>query len=371
MIYLDYAASSPVDDEVLKVFCKANIKYFANPNSFHRLGLEAKERLDKASHHILSDLNLQDYEIIYTSGASESNNLVIKGIAQRYKNRGKHIILGCLEHNSIISAAGALEGYEIDIVSVNKDGLIDMDELKELMREDTILVSICSVDSELGIRQPIEEIIQLLEQYPNCYFHSDASQAIGKCSIDYSNIDLLTLTPHKFYGINGFGALIKKKNIGLKPLIDGGRSTTVYRSGTPVIGGVIALEKALELSIINQQDRYNYIVQLHDMIIKQLKTYKNIHINSNEHSVPNIINFSIKNTRSSQIIDQLEAKEIYLSAKTSCCPQNTPSKLVYALTHDRSLALSSIRLSLSHLTTIDEVKTFLEVFEEVMNNGKI
>lgn len=371
MIYLDYAASSPVDEEVLKVFCEANIKYFANPNSFHKLGLEAKEKLDQASQQILKYLNLEDYEIIYTSGASESNNLVIKGIAQRYKNRGKHIILGCLEHNSIISAATALEGYEIDIVSVNKDGMIDIDELKELLRDDTILVSICSVDSELGIKQPIEEIIQLLEKYPNCYFHSDASQAIGKCFIDYKNIDLLTLTPHKFYGINGFGALIKKKNIGLKPLIDGGRSTTVYRSGTPVIGGVLALQKAIELAIDNQQERYSYISNLNNVIIERLMTYKNIHINSNNNSVPNIINFSIKNTRSNQIIEKLEDKEIYLSAKTSCCPQNTPSKLVYALTHDRALALSSIRLSLSHLTTIDEVKNFLKVFDEVMNNGKV
>jgi cysteine desulfurase len=371
MIYLDYAASCPVDKEILDTYYEANLKYYANPNSFHKLGLQAKDKIDQASMNILKNLNLEDYEIIYTSGASESNNLVVKGIAERYKNRGKHIILGCLEHNSTISAATSLPGYEIDVVSIDKNGLIDIDELKELLRDDTILVSIASVDSELGMRQPIEEIGELLKNYPNCYFHTDASQAIGKCVIDFHNADLITITPHKFYGLNGTGALIKRKNIGLKPLIDGGRSTTVYRSGTPVVSDIIALDKAVDLAIRNQQERINHITELNHMIINQLKTYKNIHLNSNENSVVNIINFSIKNTKSSQIIDCLEENDIYVSAKTSCCPKNTPSKLVYALTHDKALSLSSIRLSLSHLTTKDEIKEFLKIFDGVIENGKI
>ena len=236
MIYLDYAANAPVDKEVLDVFNEATVKYFANPNSMHKLGVEAKEAIDKATKNIANNLGVSEDEVIYTSGASESNNLVIQGLPERYKSRGKHIIISKLEHSSIVAPAQHMQelGFEVDMVGVTKDGLIDIDELKSLIREDTILVSITSVDSELGIRQPIEEIGRILKEYPNLYFHTDASQIIGKERIDFTDVDLVTIAPHKFYGINGFGLLVKKKEVGLKPIIYGGKSTTIYRSGTPV-----------------------------------------------------------------------------------------------------------------------------------------
>ena len=213
MIYLDYAANAPVDKEVLDVFNEATIKYFANPNSTHKLGLEAKNAIDNASKNIAKYLGLPDDEIIFTSGASESNNLVIQGICNRYKTRGKHIIISKLEHSSIVAPASYMQslGFDVDLVSVNKDGIIDIEELKSLIRDDTILVSITSVDSELGIRQPIEEIGKMLKEYPNIYFHTDASQIIGKEHIDLKDVDLVTIAPHKFYGINGFGLLVKRK----------------------------------------------------------------------------------------------------------------------------------------------------------------
>ncbi len=377
MIYLDYAASTPVDDEVLNTFYETTKKYFANPNSHHKLGLQAKELIDKSTLKIAQNLNVLPDEIIYTSGASESNNLVIKGICERYKSKGKHILISSLEHNSIVAAATIMQelGFEVELIPINKDGLIDINKLKEMIREDTILVSVCSVDSEIGLKQPIEEIGELLKQYPNCVFHSDASQSIGKININYENVDLVTIAPHKFYGLNGFGILIKKKNIALKPQINGGKSTTIFRSGTPDVANIVATEKALDIAITNLGERYNYVKKLSDRIKNKLKEYNNIHINNTENSIPYTINFSIKGIKSLEIAEKLEKYDIFISTKTSCCPIETPSKLVYALTKDKGLSTSSLRLSLSHLTKENEIDEFLRVFDiiykEYENNGKI
>ena len=373
MIYLDYAANAPVDTEVLDVFNEATIKYFANPNSMHRLGVEAKEAIDKATKNIAKNLGVSEDEVIYTSGASESNNLVIQGLPERYKSKGKHIIISKLEHSSIVAPAQRMQelGFEVDMVGVTKDGLIDIDELKSLIREDTILVSITSVDSELGIRQPIEEIGKILKEYPNLYFHTDASQIIGKERIDFTDVDLVTIAPHKFYGINGFGLLVKKKEVGLKPIIYGGKSTTIYRSGTPVTGSVLALDKALELALFKLDERKKYITELHDLVIDKLKE-RDFIINSTPNSIPNTINFSVKGVISNVFVQLLGQKEVYISSKTSCCPENAPSKSIYALTNDKSLANSSMRISLSHLTTKEEIDKFFEIFDETLEeyNGK-
>jgi cysteine desulfurase len=377
MIYLDYAANTPVDKEVLDLYYNTSLKYFANPNSNHKLGREVNELIEQSTENIAKNLGVLKEEIIYTSGATESNNLAIKGICERYKNYGKHIILSSLEHNSIIAPATVMQeaGFEVDLLPITKEGLVDIEQLKKLIRKDTILVSVCSVDSEIGLVQPIEEIGNLLKDYPNTYFHTDASQAIGKVNIDFSNVDLITIAPHKFYGINGIGILIKKKKVSLKPIINGGRSTTVYRSGTPVPSNIIATAKALEIALKKQEERYNYVLNLNKKIIDNLSNYECIHINNTDKSIPFTINFSIKGVKSPILANMLEEKDIYVSTKTSCCPLETPSKLVYALTKDKSLATTSIRVSLSHLTTKEEIEKFLkaikECIEELKQNGKI
>ena len=376
MVYLDYAANAPVDKKVLDVFYDANLKFYANPNATHKLGKEAKEVIDKATEHIAKILKILPEEIIYTSGASESNNLAIKGICERYKSKGKHIITTPLEHNSITAPLSVMQanGFEVDVVPVTKEGLVNIEELKNMIRDDTILVSVIAVDSEIGLKQPIEEIGKILKDYPNTFFHIDASQAIGKVDIDLTNIDLMTIAPHKFYGINGFGALIKKKNVSLVPIINGGKSTTVYRSGTPVTAMVVALDKALEIAYSKMKERYNYIKELNEMVKKGLSKYENVHIISTDNSVPHTLNIAIDNIKSLEFAKKLEDYDIYISTKTSCCPSETPSKLVYALTNNKNLALSSLRISFSHLTTKEEINIFLDAFDKVlkeMTNGKI
>jgi cysteine desulfurase len=376
MIYLDYAASTPVEEEVLNIFYDTTKKYYANPNSSHKLGCLNKNIIDNCTLNIANNLNVKQEEIIYTSGASESNNLAVKGVCERYKNRGKHILISSLEHNSIVSSATTMQelGFEVELVPVNEKGIVDINILKQMIRDDTILVSICSVDSEIGLIQPIEKIGKIIKEYPNCIFHTDASQAIGKVNIDYSNADLITITPHKFYGLNGIGILVKKKNINLKPQIDGGKSTTIFRSGTPCLANIVACDKALEIALLNLDSRYKYVQGLSEKIKNHLEKYKKVHINNTDKSIPYTINFSIKGVKSLEIQQKLEQYNIYVSTKTSCCPVSTPSKLVYALTKDKGLSSSSVRVSLSHLTKEEEVDKFLSVFDMIYkeyNDGKI
>lgn len=376
MIYLDYAASTPVEEEVLDIFYNVTKKYYANPNSSHKLGREAKKIIDECTSSIATNLNVLPEEIIYTSGASESNNLAIKGICERYKNRGKHILISSLEHNSIVASVTAMQelGFEVELIPVTKEGFIDIQQLKNMLREDTILVSVCSCDSEIGLKQPIEEIGEILKNYPNCFFHTDASQAIGKVQINYDSVDLITITPHKFYGLNGSGILVKKKSVSLKPQIHGGKSTTIYRSGTPVLGDIVACAKALEIALKKQEERYQYILKLSEKMKQGLSKYEKVHINNTAYSIPHTINFSVKGIKSLKIQEDLEKYNIYVSTKVSCCPIETPSKLVYALTKDKGLSSSSIRISLSHLTKEEEIDEFLRVFNLIYKeyeNGKI
>lgn len=377
MIYLDYAANTPIEKEVLDVFYQTTTNYFANPNANHTLGFQAKKKIDETTDAIAKKLNILPEEIIYTSGASEANNLAIKGVLQRYKHRGKHVLISPLEHNSILSSLTKMqeEGFIVEMIPLLENGQVNVEKMKEMMREDTILVSVCSVDSELGIRQPIEEIGMFLKDYKYCFFHSDASQAIGKISIDYQNVDLITVAPHKFYGMLGTGILVKKKNVGLKVQIDGGKSTTVFRSGTPEIGHIVSIDKALEIALNKQQEREEYVKNINQYILKALQKYPQILINSTGSSIPYVINLSLKGVKALEFSQKLDENEVYISTKTSCCPVETPSKMVYALYHDRSRAISSMRISLSHLTTKKEVEDFLTIFDgcykECYENGKV
>lgn len=369
MIYLDYAANTPVDKEVLDYYYDISLKYYGNPNSKHILGREAKRVVDESTKKIAKLLNVREDEIIYTSGSTESNNLALKGVAEKYKEKGKHIIISALEHSSIVASANYLldQGFDIDILPVKKDGLVDIDELKRLLRDDTILVSVTAVDSEIGLKQPIEEIGKLLKKYPNTYFHTDATGAIGKVDIDFKDVDLVTFTPHKFYGINGMGVLIKKENVDLVPIINGGRSTTIYRSGTPIVPLIAATAKALDIALSKREERFNYVSKLNKKIIDHLKKYDIVHINNTENSIPFTINFSIKGVNSNDFAKKMDEEGVCISTKTSCSLEKAPSRAVYALTKDKNISKESLRVSLSHLTASKEINEFFKIFDKCLN----
>lgn len=364
MIYLDYAANTPVDPKVMEYFVDSSIRYIANPNSVHPLGKEADNRMKQITDNMAELLGVKPSEIIYTSGASEANNLALKGIARAYRHSGKHIISTGLEHSSVSGALTYLQslGYEIDMVDISGEGLVDLAHLRELLRKDTVLVSVCFVDSELGIRQPISEIGELLKEYPNCFFHVDATQAIGKIPVTLDNIDLCSFTPHKFFGMNGCGVLICKDGVQLEPLIHGGTSTTIYRSGSPALALTASIEKALELAILHQEERYQYVTSLHDELIKALSKYKKVRINSTKYSIPHIINLSVQGVKATLFQEALSEEGICISTKSACSVLNSPSRPVFEVTKDRKNALCSWRISISHLTTAEEMKLFLSAF---------
>ena len=370
MIYLDYSATTPVSAEVLKSFCEVSRKYIGNPNSLHRLGTEANEMINKATNQIAKLLNVKPSEIIYTSGSSESNNLAIKGIAEKYKNRGNHIITTPFEHSSINGPLNYLSdnGFEVDIVKLDENGLVDIENLKSLIKDTTILISINSVNSEIGLRQPIEEIGEILKEYPKLFFHVDMTQSIGKINIPLNNVDLMSFSAHKIYGLKGIGCLIKKEGINLEPLIHGGKSTTIYRSGTPATGLICSISKALRLALNNLDEKYNHVLEINKYLKENLKKYENVYINSNDYSIPFMLNISVIGIKPETLLHALEQDEIYISTQSACSSNTTLSKAVLSLTNDKKRAESSVRISLSALTSKEEIDTFLKSFDKIYNN---
>ena len=367
MIYLDYAANTPVDEEVLNTYIDATRKYIANPNSSHPLGKLAKAKIDECSNNIASYFNCDKESVIYTSGASESNNLVLKGISEERKDLGNKIIISIVEHSSIVAPCNYLSehGFDVEIIPLTKEGIVDLDKLKETIDDNTILVSICGVDSELGTIQPINEIAKIVKESKNAVFHTDATQAIGKVNINFDNVDFITFAPHKFFGINGCGVLINRNNIKLMPLIHGGKSTTIFRSGTPVTANVIATNKALDIAINKLNERHNYIEKLNKRLREELGKFSFIHINSPINAIPNTLNISLIGKNTKEILRKLEEKEIYLSTTTACALGNSPSKSVLAITGNEDLASNTLRISLSHLTNEDEICKFMDIFEKI------
>ena len=370
MIYLDYSATTPINDEVLDTYINVSKNFIGNANSIHKLGIKSKSLMDSATKQICDLLKLKNHEIIYTSGATESNNLAIKGVCNQYKNRGKHIITTNLEHSSVSNTIKYMEsiGYEVSYVNLDNNGLIDINNLKSLIRDDTILVSICYVNSEVGIKQNINEIGKLLNNYPKLFFHVDGTQAIGKINVNLDNIDLFSFSAHKIYGPKGIGCLIKKDNIRLVPLLHGGKSDSKYRSGTPALPLIVSLSKTLRLELSNIDEKYKYVEKLNLKILENLKQFKNIKINSNKYSIPHILNISLINIRPETFIHAMEENDIYISTKSACSNPNEPSKTLISLNKDTSVSTTSIRISISHITTEKEIDEFNKIFNEVYKN---
>ena len=374
MIYLDYSATTPVYDEVLDTFVEVNKKFIGNPNSIHKLGVKSNELIEASTKQISNILKLNNKEIIYTSGASESNNLAIKGICFKYPNRGKHIITTKLEHSSIIETLKYMEtlGYKIDYVKLDDNGVVDLDDLDRLITDDTILVSISSISSELGIKQPIDKIKKIIKKYPKTYFHSDMTQSIGKEIIDTKDIDLISFSAQKFYGLKGIGGLIKNKNIVIEPLIHGGKSTTIYRSGTPSPGLIASTAKALRLVYDNFEEKNKKVEELNKYLVNKLKEL-DIYINSNDYSINHIINISLKNIKAETLVHALEQEDIFISTKTACST-NDISDAVYELTKDKERSKNSLRISISYFTEekdIEKLKEKLNNLTELNSKNKI
>lgn len=366
MIYLDYSATTPVNGEVLDSFVKTSKNFIGNSNSLHNLGVNSKKLEEQATKQISEILKANDFDIIYTSGATESNNTAIKGICEKYKNRGKRIITTNLEHSSIYGPLQYLEeqGFIVEYLKTN-NGLIDLGHLEELLtNNDVLLVTIASVNSETGVLQPINEIGKIIKEHPKTFFHVDMTQSIGKINVPFDNVDLISFSAHKFYGIKGIGGLLKRKNIIIEPLIHGGKSTTTYRSGTPALPLIVSMAKALRLSINSIEENIEKIKKYNNNLKEELSKYEHVHINSNDNSIPHILNISVDFVKPETLQHSLEEYDIYVSTQSACSSNHEVSRAVYDVTKNKEYASHSIRISLSHLTTEEEVNRFLETFDK-------
>lgn len=372
IIYLDYSATTPANSEVVDTFSKVSLDYIGNPNSLHKLGVEAKKLMDASVKQIASLLGVKETEVIFTSGASESNNLAVFGAINKYPNRGKHIITTKLEHSSVLECMNYLEkkGYIIDYVNLDENGLIDLEDLENKLSKDTVLVSICHVNSEVGILQDINKIGEIIKKYPTTIFHVDGTQAVGKIKVDLKNIDLYSFSAHKFYGLKGCGCLIKKENIEIDPIIHGGKSQTNYRSGTPALPLIVATSKALRLALSDFDKKYNTVLELNNYLKDKLMNNSDIIINSNDYCIPHILNISIPGIKPETMLHALEEENIYISTKTACSKDNSDSLTLTALGKNHEIVGYSLRISLSYLTTKEDINSFVEILNKKIKELK-
>lgn len=369
MIYLDYSATTPVDEGVLDSYVKVTRDYFGNANSIHTLGVRSKELLMQATNQIADIFNCHPKELIFTSGASESNTTAIKGVAFKYASRGKHIITSKLEHKSVLEVMGFLSsiGYEVSFVNILPNGQIDLKDLESLIRDDTILVSICAVNSETGFKQPLKTIRQIInKKNPNVIFHSDLTQALGKTKFYLSDLDLASFSSHKIYAPKGIGILYKRRDLQIDTLIYGTTENCPFRGGTPALPLIVAFSKAIRLMNDNFDKNVKKCEKLKSELLKGLSKYP-IQINSNDLCVPQIVNFSLLKIKSETFVHALEKYEVYVSTTTACSSLEESVVLKTISNGNKDVSTTSIRVSLSHLTSMEDIHDFLNIFDKVWN----
>ncbi|MGL4335584.1 MAG: cysteine desulfurase family protein [Turicibacter sp.] len=371
MIYLDNSATTPVAPEVLDTFVKVNQNFWGNPNSLHAFGARAEQLLIQSEKQVLSLLNAKQHKVIFTSGATESNNLAIRGVCRAYQNRGRHIITTSVEHDSIHETLLELEkdGFRVTFIDVKGSNKQIVEAIKHAICEDTILISVMHVNNEMGRIFPIYEIGQLIKKYPKVKFHVDAVQSVGKIEVDIDrmNVDLLSMSAHKIHGIKGSGALIMNQYLRILPEITGGHQMYGIRSGTVNVAGAVALAKAIRLVIEPLRENYKKTKDLSDYLIQELLKIDGLVLNSCfEKQSPYIINIAIPYIKGETLVHALEEYDIYISAKSACSSKSaTASRILLAFGCPEEVALNSVRISLSELTTIDEINALINALQNV------
>lgn len=369
-IYLDSASTTRIHDEIIRDANTLMKEYYGNADSLHRLGQRVSTLVKDAREAIAKMLNVLEHEVIFTSGGSESNASAIKGIALSDMSK-KHIITSKIEHASVLETIDQLKrlfNYEVTYLDVNKEGIVEMDDLKNSLREDTILVSLMHMNNELGSISPINEYAEIIKKNSNAYFHVDGVQAFSKVPLDLKRIDAYSISAHKLGGLKGSGLLVKKANVPFEPLIPAGQQEFGLRGGTLDTISAITLAKAMRLSLEDNKQNYDKIVKLNAFLKEKLKDVNGITINSSEKASPYILNLSVKNVGSEIMMNALNKNNIYVSAKSTCHSQKDEvSHVLEAIGLNDELALSAIRISLSSENTIEELEKCVKIILETKN----
>jgi cysteine desulfurase len=366
MIYFDNSATTKPYTEVLDAFVKVSSDYYGNPSSLHQAGGQAEKLLSQARSQTAKLLGVKSSEIVFTSGGTEGNNLAIKGTALAHKGRGKHIITTTIEHASVHNAVKQLEesGFEVTYVPVNAAGQVSSADIKKAIRKDTILVSVIHINNEVGSVQPIWEIGQMLQGFPKILFHVDHVQGAGKLPLDLYDcgIDLCTISGHKFHGLKGTGALFIREGVNISPLLSGGDQEGRKRGGTENVAGVVAMAKALRMSLDLQDKKSAHLKQILGTIRAGLEILPEVTIHTPVHSAaPHILNFSIEGLKAEVFVHALEQKGIYVSTTSACSSKrHAPSKTLLAMGVPARLAESAIRISLSYDNRLEEAEILIK-----------
>lgn len=375
IIYLDNAATTMPYKEVLESYQKASTSYFANSSSIHKLGQESNRLVDLSRKQILDLLGLsKTHEVIFTSGATESNNLAIIGYCLAHKTRGNHIITTVYEHPSVLSAFAFLErelNFKVTYLGINKDGKVDINNLLKEINDNTILVSIMAANNEIGSVNDIANIAKELKKYPKIAFHVDAVQAVGKVHLDYKDVDLVTFTSHKIHGPKGVGCLIKKESISLTALNNGGDQEKGIRSGTVSTDLIACFAKAVRITLQNESKSFKIVSKYRDMLASYINSHSDLYeMNSNLEN-PYVVNFSLLNRKASVIVEALSNENIMISSVSACHSKGERySYVVKALGKSEQLYKNTLRVSFDETNTEEEVAIFIETLDKIVREVK-
>ncbi|MGD6943449.1 cysteine desulfurase family protein [Cytobacillus gottheilii] len=372
MIYFDNSATTKPYKEAIQSFVKVSEDYYGNPSSLHSYGAKSEKLLAQAREQMANLLKVDAQEIIFTSGGTEGNNLAIKGGA--LAKRGKHLITTEIEHPSVKEAMKQLQklGYQITFIPVDADGIVDIEDIRAAITNDTVLVSVMHVNNEVGSIQPIHEIGQMLKNYPDILFHVDHVQGIGKVplNIKHCHIDLCTISAHKFHGLKGTGALYIRKGVKISPLFSGGSQEQQLRSGTENLPGSVAMAKALRMELTKQETESSTLSEIKRYIIEELGVMEGItiHTPANQ-AAPHIINFSISGMKAEVFVHALAEHDIYVSTTSACSSKSKAvSQTLLAMGVHEELAKRALRVSLSYDNTLEEAHLFINAVKKTITS---
>lgn len=372
MIYFDNSATTKVHPEVLNTFVTVNEKFWANPASIHTFGHQTNELLQSAREQIAAILKTSSEKVYFTSGGTESNNLAIFGLAQKYKQRGKHVLISEIEHPSIIETAKKLNelGFEVEWIPVDSEGIILLESVKKSIRNDTVLVSVMHVNNETGAIQPIEELSNIVRKKSRALIHMDAVQSFGKIPVNFMDLDVdsITISSHKIHGLKGSGLLALKKIIEIEPILYGGGQESGIRSGTTSVPLAVSTAKAMRLSMENLGSKAVKLQSLSDDLIEFLQSFSFIKVISPTKKAPHIISFSVKKMKGEVLINALQQQDVIVSTSSACSSRQTKTSHVLKAMHISDDYIKGVlRISLSTISTQQEVDQFKNVFKHVMN----
>ncbi|HFU4464159.1 TPA: cysteine desulfurase family protein [Streptococcus suis] len=375
MIYFDNAATTPVYPEVLKTYTEVATKIWGNPSSLHNLGSQATRILEASRKQIAELLGKDSKELFFTSGGTEGDNWVIKGVAFEKAHLGKHIIVSAIEHPAVKESALWLktQGFEVDLAPVNAQGFVDVAALESLIRPDTTLVSIMAVNNEIGAIQPIQEISQRLADKPTISFHVDAVQAIGKVPTERyltDRVDFASFSGHKFHSVRGVGFVYVKSGKKIAPLLTGGGQESDKRSTTENVAGIAATAKALRLTLDKATDSQKRLAAMKQILVDELNKYQDVTVFSGlEDFVPSIVTFGIKNIRGEVIVHAFEDHQIYISTTSACSSKaGKPAGTLIAMGVPQKLAQTAVRISLDDDNDMGQIEQFLTIFKQIYHN---